>query len=764
MSEKPQPPPHQRDGPSSRSQQTSVGAIASSSGGGRGLTNSGPIVRIGAGGPLPTNTPPLVKSKLAFNPASTRVPPPMGPPPMMSKTPVQSTHIANFDPYATNNNPVQDHALQTRTPGGSDPVVVARQSPVVAPGTKNSSLSVPLPPPQQTASHPLHPLDITANSVQEATNAAHYQQPQHQQSSQQQRATVPLSQVVNSQHSTSTPRIPAQPKPKQVRPPSTPDEEIDAFLRGDSNDRNQLNPSPLPSTSSILEKARVLASRRAYADIIRVTNEALIVRNMDKNTGAGAHHAFYSEIVGAARSNPGSNPPTPCGGSLDPRTAEGLRRETCELIALRLVSQQKLRRFTELSKEVALLGLLPHLPDHPESLPSLIDESPAIAPSMTDDGTVVTSDSKSMQIDVISSEVADHLETQEAYPMAWKEGSLHSSATSDKLPSWVPFGLRLLAVEQLQHSEGHDRTIDVLFDVRDRSVRTDYWGSQGMDMWTFSVDNLLANAAMRKGDWRLALRSLENICQAIDSNEVVRREVDYWCGSDNVGEHERSMMVEIVKESVRVEIVSRQLRVLLQCGAINAAEQVQNAVRSSANRVQELMSRAQTFDDATARNASARMCTEYALVRQVPSRRGLNDGLLAFSLTKYDDAAKNFRESLNQQRSLPGNASLPCLTWKELSSPTLGFNSESSLTIECLNNLSLCLLYSGNMRAAVNELEGLVRADPTQYLTEGIAFNLCTLYELGSDGQECTRKKKLLQRLAKRFFLHDVEKESFRLG
>jgi len=68
------------------------------------------------------------------------------------------------------------------------------------------------------------------------------------------------------------------------------------------------------------------------------------------------------------------------------------------------------------------------------------------------------------------------------------------------------------------------------------------------------------------------------------------------------------------------------------------------------------------------------------------------------------------------------------------------------------------------MRAAVNELEGLVRADPTQYLTEGIAFNLCTLYELGSDGQECTRKKKLLQRLAKRFFLHDVEKESFRLG
>jgi hypothetical protein len=60
-------------------------------------------------------------------------------------------------------------------------------------------------------------------------------------------------------------------------------------------------------------------------------------------------------------------------------------------------------------------------------------------------------------------------------------------------------------------------------------------------------------------------------------------------------------------------------------------------------------------------------------------------------------------------------------------------------------------------------MEGLVREDPTMYLTEGVAFNLCTLYELGSDGDECTRRKKILQRVAKRFFLHDVGVESFRL-
>jgi hypothetical protein len=94
----------------------------------------------------------------------------------------------------------------------------------------------------------------------------------------------------------------------------------------------------------------------------------------------------------------------------------------------------------------------------------------------------------------------------------------------------------------------------------------------------------------------------------------------------------------------------------------------------------------------------------------------------------------------------------------------LGFDADSSLTVESLNNLSLCLLYSGNMRLAVQELEGLVREDPTLYLTEGMAFNMCTLYELGSDGEECTRRKKILQRVAKRFFLHDVGVESFRLN
>jgi hypothetical protein len=56
--------------------------------------------------------------------------------------------------------------------------------------------------------------------------------------------------------------------------------------------------------------------------------------------------------------------------------------------------------------------------------------------------------------------------------------------------------------------------------------------------------------------------------------------------------------------------------------------------------------------------------------------------------------------------------------WKDLASPTFGFDAEPSLAVECLNNLSLCHLYSGNMHLAVQELEGLIREDPCLYLTE----------------------------------------------
>jgi len=290
-----------------------------------------------------------------------------------------------------------------------------------------------------------------------------------------------------------------------------------------------------------------------------------------------------------------------------------------------------------------------------------------------------------------------------------------------------------------------------------------------MEVWKSTLDNAIVNACIRMKEWRLALHYVEELIGGLD--EGVKREVLWWCRQDSVvgsiGEETRSQLRELITSAAHVELLSRQILILLQSGAIKAAETVQGDVRLHAAKVEGIV----------LTGALSRIHGEFALIRQVPVRQMVNDGLILFAQSDYDLAAQRFRDAMELQQFVsadindsstlnstdyPSSPGYP--SWKDLDSPTLGFDAYPSLTVECINNLSLCLLYSGQMRAAVHEMESLIRKDPCEHLTEGMAFNLCTLYELGSDGEECTKRKKRLQRVAKRFFLHDIGVESFRLN
>ena len=319
-------------------------------------------------------------------------------------------------------------------------------------------------------------------------------------------------------------------------------------------------------------------------------------------------------------------------------------------------------------------------------------------------------------------------------------------------PPWVPFGLRILAAHQLQyHGDGSPSATDELYALRDRATRTGHWNTRGMEIWRAVIDNSLVNAHVRKREWRLALWSLDNLLGGLEDG--ASREVEYWCSRAGPGvvasDAERSRMRDVVAAAARVELLSRQLLVLLQSGAISEAGAIQEGVRRHEAEFRSLLDP----PPPPGMTALVRMTRELALARQVHVRRWINEGLLLFAGQQYAEAAECFRDALDQQRRLDpivlsgADQSHPtgCPTWKDLASPTLGFDAEPSLTVECLNNLSLCHLYSGNMHLAVQELEGLIREDPCLYLTEAVVFNLCTLYELGLDGEECARKKQLLQ-------------------
>lgn len=67
---------------------------------------------------------------------------------------------------------------------------------------------------------------------------------------------------------------------------------------------------------------------------------------------------------------------------------------------------------------------------------------------------------------------------------------------------------------------------------------------------------------------------------------------------------------------------------------------------------------------------------------------------------------------------------------------------------QAINNISVCLLYMGKLKSALNLLESLVNGDPAKYLDESILFNLCTLYELESS-KSGSKKQSLLGMAAK---------------
>ena len=602
-------------------------------------------------------------------------------------------------------------------------------------------------------------------------------------STQQQQQQVSSSTMMHNQPPTQQQKQKPPPPPIQrsKQPPKTPDEDLDQFLSTNLSDSasgmTYTRPKPLPPTSGVVSKSKLLAARRAWGDVIRVTNDALIVRNMDGGGGSdvGKHHSFYSEIVSAAMS---SGPSSPSKTSSQSTTAAGssstdgkasspneideiqqLRRDTCELIVLRFIAHLKLRRYVDLGKEVSMLGLMPFLPDcstRRDGISSLL----GVADSGDNEDSATNDNNSNSNND---------------NPLSWKEGSLHSTEPKDKLPQWIPYGLRILAAQQLQYNDGSSKALDVLLDMRDRTVRTEYWNTRGMEVWTSTIDNAIVNACVRMKEWRLALHYLEELIDGL--KDGVERELLWWCHQDDlvgsINEETRCQLRELITSAAYVEILSRQILILLQSGAVKAAETIQGDVRPHASKVEGIV-----FN-----GALSRIHREFALVRQVPVRERVNDGLILFAQFDYELAAKRFRRAmelqekinteaennnnndsstLNNTDSAPSPPGYP--SWKDLDSPTLGFDADPSLTVECINNLSLCLLYSGKMRAAVQEMETLIRKDPCENLTEGLAFNLCTLYELGSDGEECTRRKKRLQRVAKRFFLHDIGVESFRLS
>jgi len=61
-----------------------------------------------------------------------------------------------------------------------------------------------------------------------------------------------------------------------------------------------------------------------------------------------------------------------------------------------------------------------------------------------------------------------------------------------------------------------------------------------------------------------------------------------------------------------------------------------------------------------------------------------------------------------------------------------------------INNMAVCLLYTGKLRAAFKLLEGAIATNPKMYVHECILVNICTLYDLESS-RSLQKKSSMLE-------------------
>jgi tetratricopeptide (TPR) repeat protein len=524
------------------------------------------------------------------------------------------------------------------------------------------------------------------------------------------RPTKPIPKSIPNPAPAPAPTIPTQKKTQ------TPEQEVDSFLSGPSTRTQQeepgplplLKPTPFPLNLTGIQQLKALVERRAWGDVVKISAEMLM-------GGVSPYEKYYSQLINGngvdVHQHDQQQQNKDNRNNQSASTSNTIIKETIQIIHWRIRALLFLRRYHDLKTEILRIRLLP------------------------------------------------------------------SASYNDTLPDWIPLGLILEGVEATFHvnmssadssgggggrkeddfrteREELDLIVDNLYELRKTHNSKIEKGADGAYMHDLlKLDTVLVNILVQREEWRLALHGLDGML--VYAGESVKSWFDKDGGTDGGTIYNDNDNLEIMTKAVKIELYSRQGKILLQAGALPAAATV---FERAHDLYQTMTMNLDTVNDLGIHG------NDLLLIRNVKTQILMNEGLLHFAHIDYDLAEEKFRMAVESQREFQKENTNEKRAHGDLildGGELMG--TEGDLLIPCLNNLALCALYTCRMRDAVNMMEALVREDPTKYLTEVMVFNLCTLYELGSDNATSERKKRVLQSIAKRFTLHDIGPENFRL-
>jgi tetratricopeptide (TPR) repeat protein len=338
---------------------------------------------------------------------------------------------------------------------------------------------------------------------------------------------------------------------------------------------------------------------------------------------------------------------------------------------------------------------------------------------------------------------------------------------TNPLLNWIPWKFHILAASTLQYrtssstntSNMKQECIDALWNIRDAIPDTDIQSR-------INVENTLSNIFITIKNYRMALECIQRIIDI--SPLIVREEANHVATIQKQSNKNTVPILDAVQsyEHVllviyRIECLSRQGRLLLQLGALDAACIIFDQVRT--------LYKDLTLND-TFKVQENIVAIQYNIIIQViVAQLSSNDGLLQFSRGKYEEALELFNTCIQKLRSINTEIDLCNKEKKQQhsnnSETLLLFESiRNNMYNETLNNMSLCALYTCRIHNAIQLMESLIRENVTLYLTERITLNVCTMYELAMDTNTALQKKNVLQTIATRFLIQDIPIECFRMS
>jgi tetratricopeptide (TPR) repeat protein len=310
---------------------------------------------------------------------------------------------------------------------------------------------------------------------------------------------------------------------------------------------------------------------------------------------------------------------------------------------------------------------------------------------------------------------------------------IHSSSGNDVK---VVIALRLLQAELYQYGDGKSpskmNSIDELSQLRKDLADFIDPSDPRYILWWRRITMSIVNVAVRTSNWRIALANLDDLRQRNNFTSPFQ------------------------KLGYEIELLSRIGKIFLQMGNLDEGAAYMGFAEI-ADRERMSLGKEKGMSDI-----------------EVSPRVRLNSGLLAFAQNKFFAAAECFQGVIEFERQRQGNKKFTLehdsLSQHSASSDDLlstvfcGLDIEENIMIEAVNNYSICAMYMCDLQLAVSTLESLICEDPAANMSEVVVFNLCTMYELTCDNEVTNRRKRVLQKVAARFCLHDISSLAFRMS